>query len=186
MNRFFVGFLLVPALAGAPAVAQRPTAVPTLTLTSSAFEDGGIIPNKYTQNSSSPVSPPLQWTYVPRGTISFALVLDNMDTALKKTTTEDLQWMIFNIPGGSTSLPEAEPDQPQLPGGAVQGKNAHGIPGFLAPGAAVAGPYHHYLFQLYALDTNLSLGPDATRDDLLKAMDGHVLGKGVLEGRFHR
>jgi Raf kinase inhibitor-like YbhB/YbcL family protein len=118
--------------------------------------------------------------------VSFALIIDNMDTALKKTTTEDLQWMIFNIPGSSTFLPEGVPNRAQLPDGTIQGKNAHGITGFLAPGAAAAGPYHHYLFQLYALDSRLSLGPDATRDDLLKAMDGHVLGKGVLEGRFHR
>ena len=58
------------------------------------------------------------------------------------------------------------------------------VVGYLGPGAP-AGPYHHYTFDLYALDTKLSLGPDATRDDVLKAMDGHILGKAVLIGRFH-
>jgi phosphatidylethanolamine-binding protein (PEBP) family uncharacterized protein len=56
----------------------------------------------------------------------------------------------------------------------------------MGPGAPAAGPYHHYTFELFALDTKLELGPDATRDDVLKAMQGHILGKAVLEGRFHR
>ena len=56
----------------------------------------------------------------------------------------------------------------------------------MGPGAGAAGPYHHYTFELYALDTKLSLTPDATRADVLKAMDGHVIAKAALEGRFHR
>jgi phosphatidylethanolamine-binding protein (PEBP) family uncharacterized protein len=58
--------------------------------------------------------------------------------------------------------------------------------GYRGPGAGAAGPYHHYTFELYALDTKLDLGPDATRADVLKAMDGHILGKAALVGRFHR
>jgi hypothetical protein len=56
----------------------------------------------------------------------------------------------------------------------------------MGPGAGAAGPYHHYTFQLFALDTKLSLGADATRDDLISAMNGHILGKGVVVGRFHK
>lgn len=56
----------------------------------------------------------------------------------------------------------------------------------MGPGGSTAGPYHHYTFELFALDTKLDLGPDATRVDVLKAMDGHILGKAVLVGRFHR
>ena len=56
----------------------------------------------------------------------------------------------------------------------------------MGPGAGAAGPYHHYTFELFALDTKLDLTPDATRADVLKAIDGHILGKAVLIGRFHR
>jgi hypothetical protein len=185
MKNLLAGFLLVPAFVVAPAFAQSP-AGPGLTLTTTAFEDGGIIPNQYTANASSPVSPPLQWSYVPAGTVSFAIIVDDPDTALRKTTNEVLHWLIFNIPGSSTSLPEGVPNVAQLPDGSIQGKNTGGIPGFRGPGAPAAGPYHHYPFQLFALDTKLTLGPDATRDDLISAMNGHVLGKGVVVGRFHK
>lgn len=192
MSRLFAVSLLAPVLAlpwsAAPAAAQHAPAPaqPGLTLTTTAFEDGGIIPNKYTQNASSPVSPPLAWSHVPDGTVSFALVVDDPDSALRHTPEEVLHWLIFNIPGSSRSLPEGVPNQPTVSDGAIQGKNTGGIPGFRGPGAPAAGPYHHYLFQLYALDTKLDLGPDATRQDLLQAISGHVLGKGVLVGRFHR
>ena len=56
----------------------------------------------------------------------------------------------------------------------------------MGPGAGAAGPYHHYTFELFALDTKLDLGPDATRDQVVAAMQGHILGKGVLATRFHR
>ncbi len=118
--------------------------------------------------------------------MSFALIIDDPDTALQKSAKEVLHWMIFNIPGSSTSLPEGVPNQAQLQDGSIQGKNTRGTPGFMGPGAGAAGPYHHYTFQLFALDTKLTLGPDATRDDLISAMNGHVLGKGVVVGRFHR
>ncbi len=186
MKKLLAGFLLLPALVASPAFAQSP-AGPGLTLTSSAFEDGGIIPDKYTQNAGpSAVSPPLAWTHVPAGTVSFALIIDDPDTALQKSAKEVLHWMIFNIPGSSTSLPEGVPNQAQLQDGSIQGKNTRGTPGFMGPGAGAAGPYHHYTFQLFALDTKLTLGPDATRDDLISAINGHVLGKGVVVGRFHR
>lgn len=173
---------------GAQAPATPPPAKPGLTLTSTAFEDGGIIPNKYTQAAApaTPVSPALAWTHVPDGTVSFALVLDDPDTSLNHTTEEVLHWMMFNIPGTATSLPENVGDKAQLEDGTIQALNRAKKVGYLGMGASAAGPYHHYTFQLYALDTKLSLGPDATRADVMKAMDGHILGKGVVVGRFHR
>ncbi|HEV2274319.1 MAG TPA: YbhB/YbcL family Raf kinase inhibitor-like protein [Acidobacteriaceae bacterium] len=175
-----------PRAAAQAAPAAAP-AKPGLTLTTSAFEDGGIIPNQYTQAASgTPVSPALEWSHVPDGTVSFALILHDPDTALTRTTNEVLHWLIFNIPGTAHSLPEGVPASAQLPDGSIQGKNTRGGVGYLGMGAAAAGPYHHYTYELFALDTKLSLGPDATRADVLKAMDGHVLGKGVLVGRFHR
>jgi Raf kinase inhibitor-like YbhB/YbcL family protein len=159
---------------------------PGLTLTSPAFEDGGIIPNKYTQAVEKFVSPKLQWTHVPQGVESFALIMIDPDVARNKTTEDVLHWMAFNIPGSARELPEGVPAEAQLPDGTIQGKTSSGTVGFRGPGAGAAGPYHHYTIQLYALDTKLSLGPDASRADLLKAMDGHILAKAVLVGRFHR
>ncbi|HEV3330896.1 MAG TPA: YbhB/YbcL family Raf kinase inhibitor-like protein [Bryobacteraceae bacterium] len=159
---------------------------PGLTLTSPDFEDGGIIPNKFTQSDPNAVSPKLEWTNVPMGTVTFALILHDPDVALQKNTEDVLHWMAFNIPGTATGLPQGVPTNATMPDGMVNAKNRGGRAGFMGPGAPAAGPYHHYTFELFALDTKLELGPDATRDDVLKAMQGHILGKAVLEGRFHR
>jgi Raf kinase inhibitor-like YbhB/YbcL family protein len=159
-----------------------------LTLTTTAYEDGGIIPLKYTQAApaGTTVSPALAWTHVPAGTVTFALILNDPDTALNHSTEEVLHWMIFNIPGTATGLPEGMSAQATLPDGSIQALNYHKQVGYMGMGAAAAGPYHHYTYSLFALDTKLSLGPDATRADVMKAIDGHILGKGVLTGRFHR
>jgi Raf kinase inhibitor-like YbhB/YbcL family protein len=172
------------------AMAQTPAAPvpgkPGLALTSTAFDDGGIIPDKYSRAVAAPVSPKLTWTNVPDGTVSFALILHDPDTSLNKTTSQVLHWMIFNIPGGARELPENVATLATLPDGSIQAVNTGKKVGYYGMGAGAAGPYHHYTFELFALDTKLSLGPDATQGDVLKAMDGHILGKGVLVGRFHR
>ncbi|HTW64864.1 MAG TPA: YbhB/YbcL family Raf kinase inhibitor-like protein [Bryobacteraceae bacterium] len=172
-----------------PAFAQpkgRGPSGPGLTLTSPDFEDGGIIPNKYTQAVPDAVSPKLEWTHVPKGTESFALILHDPDVAIGRKTGDVLHWMIFNIPGTATGLPQGVPAEAKLPDGAINAKNLRGGVGYMGPGAPAAGPNHHYTFELFALDTKLDLGPDATRDQVLDAMQGHILGKGVLEGRFHK
>lgn len=180
----------ISAVVSAPAKAQAPPAaapaVPGLTISSPAFEDGSIIPGKYTQAVTDFVSPKLTWTNVPPNTVSFVLIFHDPDTALDKKVGDVLHWMAFNIPGTSTGLPEAVPPTAMLPDGTVQAKNRRGAVGYLGPGAPAVGPYHHYTFELFALDTKLSLGPDATRADILAAMDGHILGKGVDVGRFHK
>ncbi|MGB6945087.1 MAG: YbhB/YbcL family Raf kinase inhibitor-like protein [Bryobacteraceae bacterium] len=164
----------------------RGPAGPGLTLTSPDFEDGSVIPNKYTQAVPDPVSPQLEWTHVPAGTVSFALILHDPDVALGRKTDDVLHWMIFNIPGTATGLPQGVPTEAKLPDGSINAKNLRGGVGFMGPGMGAAGPYHHYTFELFALDTKLDLGPDATRADVLAAMQGHILAKGVLEGRFHK
>lgn len=191
MKLWTTGFLLVAAigaLAQAPPATQTPAPTkPRLTLTSGSFEDGGIIPNKFTQAAEgTPVSPQLSWTNVPEGTVSFALILHDPDTSLNKSTNEVLHWMVFNIPGTARELREGVPDQAQLSDGSIQGINQAKKVGYLGMGAAAVGPYHHYTFELFALDTKLTLGQDATQADVMKAMDGHILMKGVLVGRFHR
>jgi Raf kinase inhibitor-like YbhB/YbcL family protein len=174
------------AMAQGNQAAKKAPAGPGLTLTTMAFEDGGIIPNKYTQQDPKPVSPKLTWTHVPAGTVSFAMIFHDPDTAPNKSSEDILHWMAFNIPGDARELPEGMSDAAKLPDGTIQAKNRRGTPGYMGPGAPAAGPHHHYTFELYALDTKLDLTADATRAELIKAMDGHVLGKGIVFGRFHR
>jgi Raf kinase inhibitor-like YbhB/YbcL family protein len=172
--------------AGAQAPPAAAPAVPGLTLTSPAFEDGSVIPAKFTQSVTDFVSPKLAWTNVPPNTVSFVLIAHDPDVAIDKKIGDVLHWMAFNIPGTATGLPEAVPANAMMSDGTVQAKNRRGAVGYLGPGAPAVGPYHHYTFELFALDTKLSLGADATRADVIAAMDGHILGKGVLVGRFHR
>ena len=182
--------LAISTAVPAPAKAQAPQAaapaVPGLTLTSPAFEDGSVIPPKFTQSVTDFVSPKLQWINVPPNTVSFVLIAHDPDVALDKKIGDVLHWMAFNIPGTAGGLPEGVPANAQLADGTIQAKNRRGAIGYLGPGAPAVGPYHHYTFELFALDTKLSLGADATRADVLAAIDGHILGKGVLVGRFHK
>jgi Raf kinase inhibitor-like YbhB/YbcL family protein len=166
--------------------AGRGPAGPGFTLTTTAFSDGAEIPTRYTQADPNPVSPTLEWSNVPANTASFVLILHDPDTAPQKKTEDILHWMMFNIPGTSRELPEGVPAGATLADGTIQVKNLRGNAGFMGPGAPAPGPHHHYTFELYALDTKLELGPDATRPDVLKAIDGHILAKAVLVGRFHR
>lgn len=182
------GLSLAAAVAASAQTNPAPAPMkPGLTLTTTAFEDGGIIPNRYTMAAErQAVSPALEWTNVPDGTVSFALIVHDPDTSLMKTTNEALHWMIFNIPGGSRGLPEGVPAEAQLPDGSIQGLNRRSKVGYLGMGAPAPGPYHHYTFELFALDTKLNLGANASQEDVLSAMNGHILMKGVLVGRFHR
>jgi Raf kinase inhibitor-like YbhB/YbcL family protein len=156
-----------------------------MALTSPDFQDGGIIPDKFTQAAPMPVSPRLEWTNVPDGTQSFVLIMHDPDNALNKGTDDVLHWMMFNIPGTARSLAGSLPLDAKLPDGTIQAKGIRNV-GYMGPGNAAINPYHHYTLELFALDSPLSLGPDATRADVMKAMEGHTTGKAVLVGRFKR
>ena len=165
-------------------LAQAPANIPPMTVSSPAFADGGVIPDKYTLASDMPVSPALNWDNVPPGVASFALVMHDPDSITNKSSSDFLHWIVFNIPSSVHALPEALPNTAHLADGTTQTNNRRGVPGYMGPGAR--NVYHHYTIELYALDTLLKLGPEATRTEVLTAMDGHVIAKGVLIGRFHR
>jgi Raf kinase inhibitor-like YbhB/YbcL family protein len=159
-------------------------------MTTTAFEDGGVIPDKYTGAATgTPVSPELKWSQVPAGTQSFVLLLHDMNGVMNKGSKMDAtHWVVWNIPATSAGLPEGLPAG-ELPDGTRQlGYRAQA---YLGPGAG-PGPYHHYAFELYALDTKITVAPRPPeqvidmRVAVFDAMDGHVLGKAVLVGRFHR
>ena len=178
-----------PAGGGQGRGAGRGPQTPPLIMTSTAWEDGGVIPDKYTAAAgpTSP-SPALAFSQVPAGTVSFALIMHDPEPAIpaKSSKGDVTHWLIWNIPGTSTGLPEGVA-QGDLPDGSKQ-QSLRGQ-GYMGPGAG-PGPYHHYTFTLYALDTKLDITPAQnafdTRTAILAAMDGHVLGKAVLVARFHR
>ena len=177
-----------PILLAGPALAQ-PAHAP-FTLTSPAFTDGAVIPDRFSQSPGNPpanwgTSPELHWAGAPAGTQSFVILLHDLNPAINHSAMDVTHWMAFNIPGTATSLPEGVPTQPTLADGTVQIRNTRNHTGFMGPGAP-PGLYHHYVFALYALDTKLNLGPDATRAQVTAAMDGHVLGKAVLTGLWRR
>ncbi len=161
-------------------------APPGLALSSPDFEDGGVIPDKFTQAVPMPVSPKLVWTNVPMNTVTFVLIMHDPDAALGGMPEDVLHWMAFNIPGTAKGLDGGQPTTATLPDGTVQALNRGRNPGFMGPGNPAQNPYHHYTLELFALDTKLTLGPDATRADVLKAMEMHIVGKAILVGRFKR
>lgn len=159
-----------------------------MTLTSSAWPDGGQIPLKYTQ-AGDESSPALAWSNVPDGTASFVLIVHDPDAATGNGTDDILHWMLWNIPPALTSLPERVPRGSQLADGTRQ-ISATG-PNYRGPGAPASGPAHHYMFELFALDTMLEVpavgaSPSQTRAAVLAAMAGHVRGKAVYVGLFRR
>jgi Raf kinase inhibitor-like YbhB/YbcL family protein len=182
-----------PAAAGAgQRGGGRGPATPPLIMASTAWEDGGVIPDKYTQAApagTTAVSPELKWSQVPAGTQSFVLLMHDPEPVLNKGSKMDItHWLIWNIPGMSTGLPEGVA-QGELPDGSRQVSLRSNA--YMGPGAP-PGPYHHYTFELYALDIKLDVPQGtpqeaaATRTAVVNAMDGHVLGKAVLVARFHR
>jgi Raf kinase inhibitor-like YbhB/YbcL family protein len=190
----WLAVVIAPAIAQGPPPAQggggRGPQAPPLIMTSTAWEDGGVIPNKYTgAGGPMSVNPELKWSQVPTGTQSFVLLLHDPEPVLNKGSKMDItHWLIWNIPGTATGLPEGVPAG-ELPDGSRQVSLRANA--YMGPGAP-PGPYHHYTFELYALDTKLEVPQGtpqqaaATRMAVVDAMDGHVLGKAVLVARFHR
>jgi hypothetical protein len=160
---------------------------PPFTLTSTSWADGTDVPPKYTQSvGAMMVSPKLDWINTPANTQTFALLMHDPDVARNRTTVDQTHWIMWNIPGGAKGLPEAVPPKPVMSDGTVQGKNDFNTVGYRGPGAPATLPKHHYTIEVFALDSKLDLGPDTSREDLMKALNGHILGKSVYVGLFHR
>ena len=186
---------IVPVLAqqppaGAPAGGQgrgRGPQTPPLLMTTTAFEDGGVIPAKFVGQMG--VSPELKWSQVPMGTESFVLLFHDPEPVLNKGLMDVTHWLVWNIPATATGLNEGVAQGAELPDGTRQvSLRANG---YMGPGAP-PGPYHHYTFELYALDTKLTVPQAtpqqaaATRTAVMQAMEGHILGKAIIVGRFHQ
>jgi Raf kinase inhibitor-like YbhB/YbcL family protein len=203
LERMFAAAVLcaAPALLSTRAIAQNPAggragggggggrrAIQVMTLTPGDWKDGGAIPAKHAQPGRD-VSPALSWSAAPQGTASFALIVHDVDTPIGNGTDDLLHWMIWNVPGSATSLPEG------IPRGAERGDGSRQIsatgPNYRGPAAPSTGPMHHYVFELFALDTTLAVpavgaSPPLTRAAVLAAMAGHVRGKAAVVGLYRR
>jgi Raf kinase inhibitor-like YbhB/YbcL family protein len=195
------GVSMITLLAASSAGAQRggqpagaaPPAGPAMTMTIPAFPDGGQFPVKFSQAApgvatGEGTSPAISWANPPAGTQSFVLNMHDMDVVRNKTSDDQAHWVVWNIPATATGLAEGVPKGSQLADGSYQ-ISATGTM-YRGPGAPANGPPHHYMFELFALDSKVDVQPTAdafeTRANVLKAIQGHILAKAVYGGLFRR
>ena len=149
-------------------------------ISSEAFVNGDTIPTEYTCGGQD-VSPPLRWSGQPTGTQSLVLIIDDPDAPGGNW----VHWVLFNVPGHTTGLAEGASSNKTLPEGSVQGVNDFGNFSYGGP-CPPPGLAHRYYFTLYALDSELSAGSSPKKADIVKEMEGHILGKSELMGTFSR
>jgi|SRR5581483_5682353 len=188
--------LTIPGAAqeGPGAGRGRPVVPAPIKITIPAFADGGAIPQKYANTPAGSISPAIEWSGVPESAVTLALILHDADVPSRASATatgagpdDTLHWAIFNIPAKATGLAEDVPHNQMLDDGSVQLKYLAGVPRLAIGKIGYFGPsppptavpvLHHYIFDLYSLD--LKLDPSLnSREDLTKAMTGHVLAKGA-------
>ena len=167
-------------------VPEAPTAAPeegspemAFELTSTAFAPGEPIPQKYTCDGED-ISPPLQWSELPQGTQSLALICDDPDAPVGTW----VHWVLYNLPAEARALPEAIPPDAELPDGSRHGQNSWRRLDYGGP--CPPSGTHRYFFKLYALDTVLDLKAGASKKQVLKAMEGHILAQAELMGVYSR
>ena len=154
-----------------------PPRLAPLLMQSTAFEDGGIVPQKYAGRMG--VQPGFTFSNAPENTVSYAIIFHDLDVAIGGNTGDVLHWIAWNIPASAKGIPEGS-----LPAGSVTGKNIAGQNSYFGPGAPPGPRYHHYVFELYALSANLDLPNTAGRAELLAAMEGKTVAKAAYVGRF--
>jgi Raf kinase inhibitor-like YbhB/YbcL family protein len=148
-----------------------------LVLKTSAFKEGGTIPKKHTCDGDD-VNPMLEIKNVPEGTKSLALIVDDPDATRGAPWDH---WIVWNIPPKTQYILEDS-----VPAGAVQGTTSFGYKKYGGPCPPKGSKPHRYMFKLYALDTELDLPEGATKAELEKAMEGHILDQTVLVGLYQR
>ena len=151
----------------------------TLQLSSPAFEDGTAIPQKYSCDGED-ISPALNWSMPPERTVSIALIMDDPDAPVGTW----VHWVLYDLPGDRTEIPEDVPKSGELPGGGTQGNNSWRRSGYGGP--CPPGGTHRYFFKLYTLDALLNLASGASKEELSQAMKGHILDQGQLMGTYSR
>jgi Raf kinase inhibitor-like YbhB/YbcL family protein len=151
-----------------------------LQISTNAFSSGESIPKEFTCDGQN-VSPHLTWTDPPTTTQSFALIMDDPDAPAGTW----VHWVLYNLPSDTRELAENVPNREQLPNGAHQGRNDFNKTGYAGP-CPPAGKPHRYMFKLYALDKKLTLRPGASKADVERAMQTHIVAQSELAGRYSR
>jgi hypothetical protein len=146
---------------------------------SSAFSEGSIIPKKYTCDGLN-INPPLEFSNIPNNTKSIALICDDPDAPMGTW----IHWVLFDLPSNIKNLNENIPRDKVLSNGAKQGINSGKRIGYDGP--CPPSGTHRYYFKVYALDAKLNLEPGINKEELLKAMEGHILAQGQLMGKYKR
>jgi len=150
----------------------------TLELKSPDFSPGATIPKQFTCEGPD-ISPSFSWNAPPPSTQSFALIADDPDAPAGNW----VHWVVYNLPPTLRSLPQNFPKNEQPNGDSHQGNNDFDKTGYNGP-CPPPGKPHRYFFKLYALDTKLNLNPGATKKDVERAMQGHILARGEYLGRY--
>jgi len=152
----------------------------SLNLKSADFSSGGTIPRQFTCDGQD-ISPALEWSEPPKGTKSFSLIADDPDAPVGTW----VHWVLFDLPANVRSLEQNYPKEEQAADGSRQGRNDFRKIGYGGPCPPPGNP-HRYFFKLYALDAKLNLKPGATKKDVERAMQGHILAQGEWMGRYGR
>jgi Raf kinase inhibitor-like YbhB/YbcL family protein len=173
-------FSFVFGLALSDSQAAEKTEKGAMQLISTAFSEGTPIPAQYTCDGKN-ASPPLKWSGVPSGVKSFALIADDPDAPVGTW----VHWVLYDLPPDASELAQDLPKGPQIPNGAKQGLNDFKQLGYGGP-CPPPGKPHRYFFKLYALDTQLALKPGATKKEVERAMEKHILAQGQLMGTYKR
>ena len=151
-----------------------------LMVTSPVFASGEDLDDKYTQNGAN-MSPPLKWSKGPTGTRSYVVLAE--DSGVNRHDPV-FHWVLYNVPGTVTGVPEHMGSDPTLEDGTMQGLNVRKSAGFLGP-KPPAGQTHPYHFEVFALNTKLDLDPaKADRNAVVEAMQGHVLAAGDIIANY--
>jgi Raf kinase inhibitor-like YbhB/YbcL family protein len=148
-------------------------------LTSTAFKEGEAIPRGYTCDGAN-VSPPLEWAGVPKSAKSISIVADDPDAPGGTWA----HWLIYNLPADNIGLVENLPATEKIAAGGFQGTNDFKKIGYGGP--CPPSGTHHYVFRIYAIDSELPLRAGMTKAELLKAMEGYIVMQGQLMGTYRR
>ena len=162
-----------------PSDTQTPPATTNMKLASSAFTEGQAIPHQYTCNGIN-ISPPLEWTGIPKSAKTLAIIADDPDAPAGTW----VHWVIYNLPADTMGMIENLPPTEEIKGGGLQGKNDFEKIGYGGP--CPPSGTHRYFFKLYSIDTELPLKAGATKAEVEKAMAGHVVAQGQLMGTYRR
>lgn len=179
MEKIFRLFLISALLMALPIAGQAEEPREKITVRSPAFGEGGRIPPDFTCDGAD-MSPPIEWSGVPAGSKSLALIAEDPDAPAGNWT----HWLIFDLSPDLTQLPAGISSGEKLSMNGSQGRTDFGKTIYRGP--CPPDGEHRYFFKVYALDARLGLKPGASKQELSQAMQGHILAEGVLMGKYDR